>query len=279
MNDTDITMLINTFLKDKNVTDEDPSQDIPEKKKTLSEEHLRKMKEGRERKALEVKKAKEEATVIAVAKQNADEKATLAKLLKKHMSLAGNSEKPVKAEKVTPVKAEKVKAEKPVKAEKVKAEKVKAEKVKAEKVKAEVLEPVKAEVLEPVKAEVLEPVKAEVLEPVKAEKAEKVVPKDTIVSSLPDSDPIHIRRKNIPKHIKTLVWNKYIGRDIAETKCLSCREEVIHIRKFDCGHVLAEAKGGDMTITNLRPICSSCNNAMATNSMNEFTSEFFGWTV
>jgi HNH endonuclease len=92
-------------------------------------------------------------------------------------------------------------------------------------------------------------------------------------------EPLHTRRKNIPKHIKTLVWNKYIGAGVAESKCISCRQERIENRSFHCGHVLAEAKGGDMTINNLRPICSHCNLAMGTRSMSEFTEEFFGWTV
>jgi 5-methylcytosine-specific restriction endonuclease McrA len=91
--------------------------------------------------------------------------------------------------------------------------------------------------------------------------------------------PVHIRRKNIPKHIKTLVWNKFIGSDIAQAKCMSCREEMISIRSFHCGHVIAESLGGDVTITNLRPICAACNASMGIQSMNEFTSSYFGWTV
>lgn len=87
------------------------------------------------------------------------------------------------------------------------------------------------------------------------------------------------RRKGIPKHIKTLVWNKYIGAATPSTKCLSCREELISIRSFHCGHVIAEAKGGDSTINNLRPICAPCNSSMGTMSMNEFTKTYFGWEV
>ena len=94
-----------------------------------------------------------------------------------------------------------------------------------------------------------------------------------------DDEPLHIRRKNIPKHVKTLVWGKYIGNNNPEAKCYSCRHERIDIRNFHCGHVLAEAKGGSCTIDNLRPICAPCNGSMGTQSMNEFTSKYFGWTV
>lgn len=93
------------------------------------------------------------------------------------------------------------------------------------------------------------------------------------------SAPICVRRKNIPKHIKTLVWNKYIGVDIAQADCICCRSQKINVRSFHCGHVIAESRGGDLTINNLRPICAECNGAMTTKSMNEFTKEFFGWSI
>ena len=86
-------------------------------------------------------------------------------------------------------------------------------------------------------------------------------------------------KKNIPKHIKTLVWNKYMGANNSNSKCFSCREAVIDCRNFHCGHVTSEAKGGDLTINNLRPICANCNLSMGTKSMNDFTLEFFGWQV
>ena len=91
--------------------------------------------------------------------------------------------------------------------------------------------------------------------------------------------PLHIKRKKIPKQIKTLVWNEYIGHDIMSNKCLCCKKEKIDIRNFHCGHVIAESKGGDLTIKNLRPICAPCNLSMGSMSMNEFTKTFFGYEV
>ena len=105
-----------------------------------------------------------------------------------------------------------------------------------------------------------------------------VAPVPTSAPSEPE-EPLHLKRKKIPKHIKTLVWNKYIGADIASADCVSCRTVKISNRSFHCGHVIADSKGGDMTINNLRPICEACNGSMGTKSMNEFTKEFFGWTV
>jgi hypothetical protein len=91
--------------------------------------------------------------------------------------------------------------------------------------------------------------------------------------------PASERRKQIPKHVKTLVWNKYIGEEAATAKCTCCRATQISVRAFQCGHVVAEALGGNLTINNLRPICAACNASMGTRSMNEFTAEFFGWTL
>lgn len=43
-----------------------------------------------------------------------------------------------------------------------------------------------------------------------------------------------------------------------------------------CGHVIVSSKRGDLTISNLRPICAPCNSSMVTDSVNEFTKKFFG---
>ena len=103
----------------------------------------------------------------------------------------------------------------------------------------------------------------------------------TTTSAVPGEDiddvklPIHLRRKGIPKYIKSLVWNKYMGENNTTSKCVCCMSQTIDCRSFHCGHVISEAKGGDLSITNLRPICASCNLAMSTKSMNEFCIEFF----
>jgi 5-methylcytosine-specific restriction endonuclease McrA len=82
----------------------------------------------------------------------------------------------------------------------------------------------------------------------------------------------HIRKskKTIPKKIKTLVWNTYIGEDYGSYKCLCCNITKITQMQFHCGHVISESKGGEITIENLRPICSGCNLSMASTNMNDF---------
>jgi len=113
---------------------------------------------------------------------------------------------------------------------------------------------------------------------VKARDYELITPNYALPAP-PKRAPGKTKKKTIPKHVKTLVWDKYIGVDKAEAACCCCLWTPISIRNFHCGHVISEANGGNMTLENLRPICAPCNLSMGRRNMNEFTKEFFGWTV
>lgn len=78
------------------------------------------------------------------------------------------------------------------------------------------------------------------------------------------------KRKFVPKKIKILVWDKYIGEDVARSKCMCCRTNIISMHEFDCAHVIAVANGGSNKISNLRPICHMCNLSMNTQPLFEF---------
>ena len=78
------------------------------------------------------------------------------------------------------------------------------------------------------------------------------------------------KKKSIPKVVKDLSWNKWVGEDVARTKCLCCGVNEIKMSSFHCGHVVAEANGGTTTVDNLRPICAACNTSMGTENLNEF---------
>jgi hypothetical protein len=86
-----------------------------------------------------------------------------------------------------------------------------------------------------------------------------------------------IIKYQIPKKVKTDVWNAYIGPNIPQHKCLCCKIVVIGITSFDVGHVIAECNGGSMAISNLRPICSACNHAMGRRNMRDFVVEYDYW--
>ena len=72
------------------------------------------------------------------------------------------------------------------------------------------------------------------------------------------------KKQNIPKNIRMIVWNHYIGEDIIKHKCLCCKKVTISNTNFDVGHVLSEKNSGTHEINNLRPICFSCNHSMGT---------------
>jgi hypothetical protein len=77
-------------------------------------------------------------------------------------------------------------------------------------------------------------------------------------------------KAKIPKAIKQLVWNFYVGEDVGRTECFCCGVTKVTQLNFVCGHVLAEANGGKVTVDNLRPVCSMCNSSMATKNMIDF---------
>jgi 5-methylcytosine-specific restriction endonuclease McrA len=86
------------------------------------------------------------------------------------------------------------------------------------------------------------------------------------------STPTFIKKKKakIPQAKRILCWNTYIGDTIGKTKCLCCKILDITQFSFNCGHVVSDANGGDISIDNLRPICDKCNTDMGTMDMREF---------
>lgn len=88
------------------------------------------------------------------------------------------------------------------------------------------------------------------------------------------SEALKPKKKSIPSHVKTLIWNHWVGHDKAEAFCLCCKVTKISIRSFHAGHIIAESKGGDMTVKNLKPICGPCNHSMGSMNMDEFIKKF-----
>ena len=81
-------------------------------------------------------------------------------------------------------------------------------------------------------------------------------------------------KKNIPKALKKIVWDKYVGANIGQTKCLCCKHEDIRQIEFHCGHIIAEVNKGKTELSNLRPICAQCNLSMGKMNMNEFMQKY-----
>jgi 5-methylcytosine-specific restriction endonuclease McrA len=82
------------------------------------------------------------------------------------------------------------------------------------------------------------------------------------------------KKQSIPKNVRNIVWNHYIGEDIIKHRCLCCKKVLITNTNFEVGHVLSEKNGGTHEINNLRPICGSCNHSMGTENMIEFVIKY-----
>ena len=96
---------------------------------------------------------------------------------------------------------------------------------------------------------------------------------DSDKSNKTDEDKKY-KKKPIPSALKRLVWNKWIGEEIGKSKCLCCNVTDINQMSFNCGHIIAECKGGETILSNLKPICQNCNSSMASMNMNDFMKTF-----
>jgi 5-methylcytosine-specific restriction endonuclease McrA len=98
----------------------------------------------------------------------------------------------------------------------------------------------------------------------------------TIDNNTNESDIIQTYKKTkIPQSLRISVWDTYIGRSIGEILCDVCKTTKISQFNFQCGHIIAEMKGGLTNIENLRPICKSCNCSMGTTNLEEYKERYF----
>lgn len=92
----------------------------------------------------------------------------------------------------------------------------------------------------------------------------------------PLSPPLKKRRKQtIPKALKIAVWKKCVGMEVGTTFCSVCGTNTISQMDFQCGHIIAEAEGGETILSNLQPICSKCNQSMGKKNLNSFKDTYF----
>ena len=78
------------------------------------------------------------------------------------------------------------------------------------------------------------------------------------------------KRIKISAALRKKVWYTYIGKQKGVSLCLCCKTEEIGQLDFHVGHVLSVKEGGDTSIDNLRPICSTCNLSMGSIHMYTF---------
>ena len=105
----------------------------------------------------------------------------------------------------------------------------------------------------------------------KENKEEKEKDKEIIIIIQPKEEIKKTSKKQlVSSTIKKLVWNMHIGEEIGKSKCLCCKVSYITQLSFHCGHIVAESKGGEIIVSNLRPICQNCNSSMGNKNMDEF---------
>ena len=78
------------------------------------------------------------------------------------------------------------------------------------------------------------------------------------------------RKKKIAAALREQVWVQSVGQQFGAKCTVSWCSNPITVFNFQCGHVLAESKGGPTTLENLRPICGRCNQSMATMHMDDW---------
>ncbi len=83
------------------------------------------------------------------------------------------------------------------------------------------------------------------------------------------------KKEKIPKKVKNDSWDRYIGSELGEAKCICCRVSKIKSKDFIAGHIISEKNGGLVTVDNILPVCSLCNSSMATQNMDEFIKKHY----
>lgn len=78
-------------------------------------------------------------------------------------------------------------------------------------------------------------------------------------------------RVKIKKPLKKEVWAKR-NNGLLNGNCFCCSKK-IHYDDFECGHITSVFYKGETNLSNLEPICSSCNKDMGTKDLHDYKKE------
>ena len=70
------------------------------------------------------------------------------------------------------------------------------------------------------------------------------------------------RKATIPKALREHVWRVYNSTNFSAKCYIQWCSNIVTPFNFEVGHNVPESKGGTLDISNLRPICASCNRSM-----------------
>lgn len=81
--------------------------------------------------------------------------------------------------------------------------------------------------------------------------------------------PVTTKYDRIPAAVRHKLFRQYC--DMIESPSLLCYCCSVPIyMDFEAGHIIPKSKGGSMELSNLRPVCSTCNKSMGTINMKDF---------
>ena len=83
-----------------------------------------------------------------------------------------------------------------------------------------------------------------------------------------------VRRRQIPQSVRVSVWDREFGSHARAGKCTVCGRR-IDLFSFQCGHIVSQAHGGTEALSNLTPLCPSCNSSMGAESLNAFRARYY----
>lgn len=78
------------------------------------------------------------------------------------------------------------------------------------------------------------------------------------------------RKAKIHVALREQVWLREFGETFSAKCHVSWCQNRINVFNFQCGHRLAESRGGATALDNLAPICGRCNQSMATMHMDDW---------
>lgn len=86
------------------------------------------------------------------------------------------------------------------------------------------------------------------------------------------------KRCKIPPSRRNAAWNAHIGINVGRAICMCCQKRQITQHKFTCGHIISDCNGGTIEVSNLRPICNTCNVDMFEENMRDFAKRIYNVT-
>lgn len=86
--------------------------------------------------------------------------------------------------------------------------------------------------------------------------------------------PLNAASRKIGKAKRRKVWEKRNSKESLSGQCFVCGKHIDY-DDFECGHITAAFWGGDISLSNLEPICIPCNRDMGIENLNDYKRKFY----